>query len=192
MNFTAAKQLIRLLDKSKKLNLYNYVYSKIEQYPDNPVWKFAKCIVLISEKKYLDVIDYYESNPSFQENEFFLEQIGYCYEKTEQFSKGMHCYDILIKINPNSVESWIGKANINIHQEDYGEAVINFSKAYEIARSSSIQSAIVYALQSDGRYSEALKIIEQDLTKNPLESRLLSMKADSLRKKGKIESCLKI
>ena len=192
VNFTAAKQLIRLLDKSKKLNLYNYVYSKIEQYPDNPVWKFAKCIVLISEKKYLDVIDYYESNPSFQENEFFLEQIGYCYEKTEQFSKGMHCYDKLIKINPNSVESWIGKANINIHQEDYGEAVINFSKAYEIARSSSIQSAIVYALQSDGRYSEALKIIEQDLTKNPLESRLLSMKADSLRKMGKIESCLKI
>jgi len=137
-------------------------------------------------------INYFETISEFQENEFFLEQIGYCYEKSKQFSKGMVYYDKLIQIYPNNSFPWIGKANINIQQENYADALINFKKAYEISPLPSIQSAMAFALELDGKYSEALEIFERRLEKFPDDVSLLTQKANILRKMGQIKPCMEI
>ena len=191
-NFTIVDLFIKTKELSDTPVLSSYFDLKLSQYPNNIVFQYGKLKAIISEKKFTEAIKFFNSENIFQFNEKFLISVGYCYEKLKNFTEATNIYEKIISINPMNIGAFIGKANVSIMQEKFTEGYINFQIAYQTNPLPNLIPAMIYCLKQDGKYFDAIELIEKSLTQNPNNAKLLILKAELLYHVGKVDESLQL
>ena len=191
-NFTIVDRFIKTKELSGTPVLSSYFDLKLSQNPNNIVFQYGKLKSIISEKKFTEAIKFFNSQKTFHFHEKFLISVGYCYEKLKNFTEATNIYEKLISTDTVDVAALIGKANICVMQEKFSEGYLNFEIAYQKNPLPNLIPPMIYCLKQDGKYFDAIDLIEKSLTPNPNNAKLLILKADLLYHVGKVDESLQL
>lgn len=132
-----------------------------------------------SLKNYKQFTDLYPEDPNGWHN------LGWTYERLQNYEEAARCYDRAIKVDGNYVISFIGKGNSLVSLQRYEEALPYFEEAIKLdPEVPDYWNAKGNALFNLIRYEEALKYFDSALDLDAHYTYSLLNKAITLRKLG--------